>query len=454
MSGLKDGEKRVGGPNRREFLKTGSAFGAGLGLGGAASYGRIAGANERIRTGHIGVGGRGSSLMGSVKNGLEELAQPVAVCDVYETHRRRAQRKLGEGSEAYSDYRELLDRDDIDAVVIATPDHWHAKIFIDACRAGKDVYVEKPLSLTVAEGRKMVEVARQTGRISQMGAHRHSTPNIVEAMEFIREGGIGKVTRVRCFHIENLYPSGIGRIEPKQPPEGLDWNMWLGPAPEREFSEAIWNFYFRYFWDYSGGFMTDTATHWLDLIQMGIGQEIPRAVTAMGGVWGVKDDREVPDNMEAIWQFDDCIVSYTQCSSNAATGAMPGVQIEWRGTEGTVYLYHDRVELTPEPILDASVVRNRGAGERHTTFKARTLKGEPDAGVHLRNFFECVRTRERCNLDVETGHRSTATTLIGNIAMRAGARLEWDGKAERFTNNDEANRYLSYAYRAPWSLDA
>jgi predicted dehydrogenase len=442
-------------PTRRDFLTTGAAVGAAASLP-AASYARILGANERVLTGFIGVGNRGESLLKMVAKDCPE-AQVTALCDVYEPYLYHARKHVAADAKLHSDHRKLLEDADLDAVVIATPDHWHAIQFIDACRAGKDVYVEKPLSLTVEEGRRMVDVARQTGRVAQMGAQRHSSPYIVEACRLMREGGIGKITHARCFHITNESPAGIGRRNPGAPPPGLDWDRWLGPAPFVPFDELIWNYKFRWFWPYSGGQMTNFGTHYIDVIQMAIGEDAPESVAALGGNFAVDDDRDIPDTMEALWRYKNCLVSFLQTNANAAPGSQAGVEMEFRGSEATLYITGREYRIVPESVQDGPypsrgpLLRN-AEPPRKTMVEAKTVRGGIDHAGHLRDFFASVRSRSKCSCDVETGHLSTTATLIANIAYRTRATLRWDREAERFTNHEPANRLLAHAYREPWTL--
>lgn len=449
-------QSQSNGLKRREFVKGAAAAGASLAVASAASHTRAAGANERVGIGVIGVGNRGDQLMNVMANC--PAAQVTAVCDVYQPYLDRAKERVGASAKGYIDYRKMLEDPAVEAVVIATPDHWHAKQMIDACRAGKDVYVEKPLSLTVSEGRRMVEVANETGRIVQMGAQRHSAPYIREACQAIREGAIGKVTYVRCFHLVNEYPNGIGKRAVSDPPADLDWDLWLGPAPKVPFEELVWNYKFRWFWAYSGGQMTNFGTHWIDVIQMAIPDDAPKSIVALGGKYAVDDDREIPDTMDTIWEYPSgCLVTFSQINANNAPGSLPGVEIEFRGTEGTLYLYGNRYEIVPQEIqagdYPARGPLDRSPGPpRKKTIKAKTVKGSLRVEDHMNNFLECVKSRKACNLDCETGHRSTTTTLIANIAYRVGAKLDWNREKERFTNNRAANDYLSYKHRKPWGL--
>src|SRR6266702_6950313 len=228
---------------RRQFARAGMAT--------ALSYSRVSGANDRIRMGYIGLGNRGDQVHDAFLEHGDQ--QTVAVCDLKDSYMDFAIKKSRATPKKYTDYKKLLDDKDVDSVVIATPDHWHALMCIDACHAGKDVYVEKPLSLTVAEGRRMVEVARQTNRVSQVGIHRRSAVFCKEAAEFVRSGGIGQVTVARAYHIMNSWPNGIGNPADSTPPDAAMWDQWLGPAPKAAYNQNRMFYDFRWFYDYSGG---------------------------------------------------------------------------------------------------------------------------------------------------------------------------------------------------------
>lgn len=443
---------------RRQF--TGSMAAAGAALATAKSVKAAVGANEQIRLGIIGVGNRGDQLIDAFKPHAD--ARFVAVCDVYKPYVAFAASKLGGELFTTKHYRELLDRKDVDAVVIATPDHWHAMQFVDACRAGKDVYVEKPLSLVVAEGRTMVDAAVKHDRVTQVGIHRRSMPVCAKTVDAIRGGAIGRVTSVRCFHLSNEWPLGLGNDPDSAPPADLDWDLWLGPAPEAPYNVNRCLYKFRWFRDYSGGQMTNFGTHWLDLIQWAIGQDAPRGVFAVGANH-IPDKRGVPDTMETIWDYPDgTLVTFSQYNTNAAPGSRPGCWIEFRGTDGTLYYNDSKVEIVPEavraepiPALDptARLENRRQAGATtRPAAEAKPITGRTDTAAHARNFLDCVKSRKACHCPIETGHRSTTTTLIGNVACDLKRYLAWDAKAERFTNDEQANKALSYEYRAPWKL--
>ncbi|MBI4581039.1 MAG: Gfo/Idh/MocA family oxidoreductase [Planctomycetes bacterium] len=441
-------------------------FSAGMAGGAVAVAGRSAfgalGANERVRLGIIGVGNRGDQLIDAFKPHAD--AEVVAICDVYAPYREFAAKKVGGQPFLTGDFRELVGRKDLDAVIIATPDHWHALPFVHACAAGKHVYVEKPLSLVVSEGRAMIEAAKKHDRVVQVGIHRRSVPSCRKAVEAIRGGAIGKMTACRSFHISNEWPLGIGNPPDSAPPPGLDWDMWLGPAPKVPYNENRCFYKFRWFREYSGGQMTNFGTHWLDLIQWAIGQDAPRGVFAVGTRGNIPDNRGVPDTMEAVWDYPDgTIVSFSQYNANASPGAANKSYVEFRGTEGTMLLQGDGMVIVPEVVrgepLPALDPTNRKGNQRQAA-ATRPAGGKPikfrgsssDTVHHARNFLDCIKTKGVCNCPIEAGHRSTAATLIANIAGDRKKYLAWDAENERFTNDEEANKALAYEYRAPWQL--
>jgi predicted dehydrogenase len=445
--------------NRRTFTKSAAAAGTLAALQ-AAGLGTVLGANERVRLGFIGVGNRGDQLLDAFL--VHPDADVVALCDVYEPYLQAAQKKVGGKARLFGDFRKLLDQKDVDAVVIATPDHWHALQFLAACRADKDVYVEKPLSLTIGEGQKMVAVARQTNRVTQVGLHRRSTEFVHEAVRLIHDGGIGAVTAARCYHLRNEIPQGIGSPPDGEPPAGLDWDMWLGPAAKRPYNPNRCLYKFRWFWDYSGGQLTNFGTHYLDVIQWALGQDAPRGVFAAGGNFAVKDNREIPDTLEAVWEYDGALVTFAQINANAAAANARGWELEFRGTKGTLLMHESQgYEIIPEsnrttelPALSPLARKENGEQSRAVkpAMQASVVKGKSDTADHARNFLDCVKSRKPTNCPVEVGHRSTTATLLARIALQRKRYLTWDANGERVTNDEEANRLLSYEYRSPWKL--
>jgi predicted dehydrogenase len=441
---------------RRDFTKTTALAGVSTALGA----GRVLGANERVRLGFIGLGNRGDQVLDGFLPHKD--AEVVAVCDIYQTYVDFAAQKAGTNPKGYKDYREILDRKDIDAVVISTPDHWHALQTIHACEAGKDVYVEKPLSLCVVEGRKMVEAARKHNRVTQVGIHRRSSAFCKEAAEIVRRGEIGQVTVARAFHIQNEWPKGIGSPPNEEPPAGLDWDAWLGPAPKVPYNKNRTFYRFRWFYDYSGGQLTNFGVHYLDMIHWALGQDAPLAVTAMGGKFVLADNREVPDTLEVLWTYPgNTLVTFSQFNATAPPASTRRTEIEFRGTKGTLYVFSNGYEVVPDDIipneffartpLDRSLERSYRKGAK-PMIQPRKGSGSAPTSAHARDFLDCVRSRQKCACDIEVGHRDTSAALIGNIAHKTRSYLEWDARAERFTNHAAANKYLQYQYRSPYRL--
>src|SRR5436305_7862488 len=297
---------------RRSFTTTAAL----TGLGTALAADRVRGASERVRLGFIGLGNRGDQVLDAFLQHKD--ADIVAVCDIYQPYLDFAAKKIGTSPQQFHDYRKLLDRHGLDAVVVCTPDHWHALMTVHACQAGKDVYVEKPLSLCIAEGRRMAEAARSHKRIVQVGIQRRSSAWCKEAAEFIRGGGIGKVTVARCFHIQNEWPRGIGNPPDGEPPAGVDWDAWLGPAPKVRYNKNRTFYRFRWFYDYSGGQLTNFGVHYLDMIHWALGVNTPLSVVAMGGKYVMQDNREVPDTLEVMWTYpNNTLVTFSQFNATA-----------------------------------------------------------------------------------------------------------------------------------------
>ncbi len=438
---------------RREFVKW-SAAGVIAGRVALPTVGRrrddrIRGANERVVVALIGAGRQGVSDLGNaIKQPDTEVA---AVCDVYEPNLALGL-ATAPGAKPFADFRRVLDNRDIDAVIIATPDHWHPIQTILACQAGKDVYVEKPIGVAVAEGRAMVEAARRHERIVQTGTQQRSGRHFQQAAELVKAGRIGKVMQVRTWNFGNESPAGIGNPPDSAPPKELDWDMWLGPAPMRPFNPNRFGVFpdrwssFRWFWDYAGGMMTDWGVHWLDIVQLVMGVEAPRFVSASGGKFVLDDNRETPDTILATFQYPGFICTYENRVANGApllNGKTNGVT--FHGTDGTLFVDRQGLEIFPE---------TRKSGET-TVDRTQALEVENSNQHHLdhmKNFIDCVRSRSTPVADIVVGHRSTTTALLGNIAYRTGRRIEWDGAGERIVGDPKASAQLARAYRRPWKL--
>jgi predicted dehydrogenase len=368
--------------------------------------------------GHIGVGGMGGGHLGGYAH--NKRLPTVAVCDVDEGHRVRAQKRVGSACDAYKDYRELLDRDDIHAVVIATPDHWHALTVIYAAEAGKDIYCEKPLSLTIREARAMVNAVRRYGRVFQTGSQQRSGREFRFACELVRNGYIGKIQTV---NVRVGGPSADCYL-PEQPvPKGLDWNMWLGPAPWRPYNRGLHPYNWRWFRDYSGGNMTDWGAHHFDIAQWGLGMDHSGPVEV-----------HPPDGKEhqrLTYKYANGVVMFH------GGGGGNGRGILFTGTKGQVEVDRGYLETWPAEL-------------KQIRLKPDDIRLRAPRGGHHGEWQTCMRTRERPNADIEFAARTITVCHMGNIAYWIKRPLKWDPVKEQFVGDAEANRWLDRPKRPPW----
>lgn len=424
--------------SRRSFIQTSS-----VALSGAFLSQAMAAPSERIRIGLIGTANRGGQLFDALAPHAD--AEVVAFCDVHGL-------ALKKWKEEYpnaifeTDYRRLLERKDIDAVVIATPDHWHALQTIEACEAGKDVYCEKPLSLKLHEGRLMLDAARRTDRVVQVGLQRRASSMYQELAEDLRNGLIGKITSGHCYRVSNMSPTGIGHAAPSDPPEDLDWDFWLGPRPFVPYRETIAPYKFRWWKEYSSQ-VANWGLHFIDVLRWLMDEEAPLAVTALGGRYAVDDDRTIPDTSVITYEMPGgSLIVYEEYEASGMRPFSVPADIMIRGTEGTLFATDRAYEIVPdkggqfqnnEPRMEG--IKKKASGEKHPV-------------VMMRNFLDCVKSRKRPIMDIEEGHRSSAFAHLANIALETRSLIEWDSASERITNNEAANDLLMYEYRAPWSL--
>lgn len=446
---------------RREFIRQSTAAVSTT----AISAKRILGANDRVIIGLIGCGGRGldvARLMLKVPG-----AEYGAVCDVYAPNAERAKQQLNASARVFSDFRKLLEQKDVNAVHIATPDHWHAIPTVMACEAGKDVYVEKPLAHNVKEGRAMVAAARKHNRIVQAGTQHRSAPHYSEVERIIKSGELGEVRLVRVWNYSNLTPDGIGRTPDGPPPEGLDWDFYLGPAPKVPFNRSRFLGSFRWFWDYAGGTLTDFGTHRFDTVHQVMGVEAPRSVSAVGGRFSLKDAGEMPDVLQVTYEYAGFILSYEACNLNAhgLGGRTPEMSYysmrgkddrphgeAYYGTNGALFADRIGFEIYPEPTRVARTARERNRPVESYRMEPKRLQSKDATDLHAANFIECVRSRKTPAADVEIGHRSTTVPHLGNIAFKTGRKLLWDAAKENFVNDVEASKLLGRKGRKPWDL--
>jgi len=450
--------------HRRQFIQR--AAGTALVSAAAFSTGKVTGANDRVNVALIGCGGRGradADLLRQIPG-----VSVVAVCDVFEPHAAAAKAWAGGGCQTYSDFRNLLEQRDIDAVLVATPDHWHAAVTVLACQSGKDVYVEKPLAHDIREGRKMVEAARRYNRVVQTGTQHRSAPHIQQATDIVRSGQIGPVRFVRVWNYLNMSPDGIGRAADSAPPAGLDWDFYLGPAPKVPFNKNRFLVTYRWFWDYAGGMATDYGTHRLDSVHQIMGVDAPRSAVAAGGRYELKDGAETPDVLQITYEYAGFVLSYeaSMMNDHGCGGRTPGKQyyltrtpddrphgMAFYGTKGSLFVDRVGFEVYPEPQGESGpgAVRSADAGGGFRTERVE-FAGADATGLHLKNFIDCVRSRQKPAADVQIGHRSTIVPHLGNIAFRTGHKILWNAEREEILGDSEAATLLDRPARKPWDL--
>ncbi len=395
---------------RREFLR---GAGTGAAVLSAASYSRVLGANDRLNLGVIGCGDRGTYDMQSfIKTGQ---AQVVALCDVYGAHIDRARKQgAGDAPKAFEDHRKLLETPGLDAVLIATPDHWHAAIAIDALNAGKDVYIEKPLTLKIEEGPGIVKAARINGRICQVGMQQRSGAHYIEAKEkYIDSGKLGKITLVRTWWHGNGYHLRRAPKSLQVKPADLDWAHFLGPVKWRDYDPQQY-FNWRAYLDFGGGQITDLFTHWIDVVHMFMGKDVPTSAVAAGGVYCYKDGRTAPDTINVLLEYPG---DYTATFEATLVPGIWGEGIEFCGTDARLYIDRQKYEVhTPPP-------RWRAPEPPPVVVKGPDYDFTID---HIKNFLDCVKSRKLPNGDVLIGHRSAQASHLGNIAYEQKRRIDFD----------------------------
>ena len=441
---------------RRSFLGGMGGLGAaavGLGAGGAAFAapvrGRAVAASDRIRVGVIGCRGFGANDMRAMLD--VDGVECAALCDVDRNvldERLEDFAKLtGSKPDSHGDYRRLLEDDGIDAVIIATPDHWHCRMMVDACEAGKDVYVEKPMANSIEEVRVMQQAARAYGRVVQVGQWQRSGRHWQDAMEYLWSGELGQIRAARVWAYMGSAPPLP--VPDSDPPQGVDYDMWLGPARKRPFNENRFHWNFRWYWDYAGGLMTDWGVHLVDIVLMGMKAKVPRSVVSLGGSLGYPGSAlETPDTQQAIYEYDGFTMIWEHCMGIGLGPHQRGHGVSFTGNNGTLVVDRGGWEVLAET--------GRKDGERYEKTPAierqkatHDLRGLPQ---HAQDFIDCMRTREqpRCNADV--GALAAINVHMGNVAFRTGRQVDWDDAAGRFRDDDEANELLRAEYHNGWQF--
>lgn len=422
---------------RRDFSRKSFAAAAVSALGATP----VMGANDRVRLGLIGSGGRGREDWGTFLK--EPGVEGVAVCDVYDPNREQGIAMAGGRAKGFKDFRQLLDEKDINAVIVATPDHWHALMTIAACHAGKDVYCEKPLTLMIGEGRSMVNAARRHQRVVQTGSQQRSGAHYIQAVKLIHEGGLGQVHRIRAGMQRNIFPG----LKPVALQSGLtpqlDWDMWLGPAEKVPFDPFRCIYNFRWFWDYSGGQMTNWGAHHLDIARWIANAKAPERVMGAGGRFALTDGGKTPDVQQVTYTFPKLVVSWT----TSEIGEGDPFTLNIYGTKGMMTLTRGGFTVKPE------TASKPGTKEKVPLMQPVEVKGGNLNEEHARNFLDCIKSRNRPNADVEEGHLTAVMCHLGNISTRLGRSLTWDSEKEAIVNDAEASKWLMRPYRTPWHLE-
>ena len=438
--------------SRRGFLRTSAAASAALWTPLAGGQQAVA-PSDRIAIGVIGLNRAGFNNM----RALLQLpgVECAALCDV---DRGVLERRAGDiealGSRAptlYADHRALLDNDDLDAVVIGTPDHWHCIQMVDACAAGKDVFVEKPLANSIRECQVMAAAARHYGRVVQCVQWQRSGPHWAEAVAFVRSGALGRIRSVRAWAYMNWF-AALPKLPDGEPPPGVDYDRWLGPAPKRPYNRNRFHTRFRWFWDYAGGLMTDFGVHLIDVVLWAMQVEGPRSVVASGGKLAYPDDaQETPDTMTALYQFDDFQLTWEHAVGIGLGPFQRAHGVAFVGDNGTLVVDRDGWEVHPEGRRE----NLRLVGDKMPRRpRVEAKPGERGLDQHAANFIDCMRTREQpvCNADVAS--IAAVNAHLGNIAYRTGGKVAWNANTQTFVGapDSAANALLEARYRAPWSL--
>lgn len=445
--------------NRRDLLKSAALATV------ASQSGVRAAANDRIGVGIIGCGNMGSADQRDFQ--INRDVDVVAVCDVYQPSLERAHQAAGTSAKTYTDYRRLLENKDVQAVVIATPEHWHALMAIDACNAGKDVYVEKPASHHIRDGRLMVEAARRNNRVVQVGSQQRSGLHFQRAVKYVREGRIGQICYTSCWNHSAPSAADQATNPSAAPPSDMDWDMWLGPAPKLPYGK-VWGSLRRTSWDFWGGMITEWGCHLMDIALWALEVQGPLSVVAQGGSFRQKES-EIPDTLQVLYEYPNFLIQYSVLRHNSfGPNGDPGAArfgsfgIQFHGTKATLFVDRAGFRITPQPLRHEepgnpprgieSHPDERQPGFYYTSDIAPEISDTSAQHLpHVRNFLDCVKTRQRPIADIEDGHHTNTVCRLGNIAYRVGRKVRWDHAKEEAIDDPEANRLAVGTYRAPWT---
>ncbi len=452
--------------SRRDFIRGAARAAAGVAVGAAAASQAaradvyksilpqtVMGANEKIRTGHIGLGGMGKRDLQFVM--MRDDMQPIAVCDLLEMHMDQAVEittasdpdKPYPAPSKHTYFEEVIENKDVDAVVIVTPDHWHTIPTLMACDAKKDVFVEKPLTTSIAEGWPIIEAVRKNNVVLQCGNFQRSGEHFQQVVEMVQSGLLGPIARCETWIHDYEKPQGIGNPPDQDPPEGLDWDRYIGWTDKVPFNPNRFLYNFRWFLEYSGGKMTDWGAHLIDIVLWAMGEDkAPKTVTAAGGKFILEDNRTTPDTLDVLYEFPDYVLSFANRVHNGYVFRKRH-GIAFYGLKGTLFVDREGFEIVPAPGSD---------------LEPQKLEGVLEADMnkaHWQNFADCVRSRKDPISFVESANNTALVCHLGTTAYVSGGKLGWDADKRKFSGTDEAavkkaNDWAYRPYQNGWSLES
>jgi predicted dehydrogenase len=404
-----------------------------------------AAANSRIGLALIGCGGMGRANLSACGNQPDVAV--VAACDPWKPRRDAVVADYKQSCKGYHDFRDVLKQKDVDAVIIAPPPHWHALQAIEACKAGKDIYLQKPMTLHLAESLAVRNAVKKHDRICQVGTQIHATDNYRRIVEAVRAGYLGKVSAVRTFNVMNQGPEGVGHDPNTKPPEGLDWDLWLGPGPKRPYNAllAASSYHHCSWMDYSGGWTPGMAPHIIDLPIWALDLGYPTQVSCQGGRFVIKDDGDAPDVQEILWQYPQAVVTWMGMLANSYGFDLHGQPVPQRrlgiyfhGVDGTMYCNYGMYKVIPE-------------GDR---MKGRELppKSIPSSPGHEREWLDCIKTRKQPSCSVFYHTKVDVPLVLANLALKLGRSIRFDPATEKIVGDEEAARLSKPVYRDPWKF--
>jgi predicted dehydrogenase len=442
---------------RRSFIKKTTAASAAISIGGilpafsAKSYGRIMGSNERIRVSVMGVNSRGKALASNFAR--QKDCEVIHICDVDSRAILACQKELESSQDIktkeFQDFRESLQDQEIDAMVIAAPDHWHAPAALLAMQAGKHVYLEKPSSHSPQEGEILIKAATAYGKAVQLGNQRRSFPKVVQGMQELKEGVIGRAYFGKGWYANNRGSIGTGKESAV--PEWLDWDLWQGPAPRRAYKDNLVHYNWHWFWHWGTGEALNNGTHMIDMLRWGLGVDYPAKVSSNGGRYRFQDDWETPDTQVINLDFKEGVsMTWEGRSCNGKPIEGSGAGVIFYGEQGSM-LFPGGNNYTIFD-LDNNIVKEVKVEQKMDTGNLVSPFDDLDA-IHINNFFDGIREgSSRLNADIESGHKSTLLVQLGNIAQRIGHSLEIDPETGHILDDEKANKYWSRSYETGWEM--